>query len=164
MEFTAFSWALEINMLECQGIRVQNPACSRVKGAQHAGIYSIFLGTGADHVGIYSTFIDWGGQNDGIHSIFVGGVAQHAGISSIFMGIGDQNAGIFSIFMGTGVREETERRNMLWTYLEEVKERFPDLPCFGEFFAFFFRFKSLRELSREKHRFGRDVHLSYCVI
>ena len=32
LEFTTFSWALEINMLECQGIRVQNPTCSRAKG------------------------------------------------------------------------------------------------------------------------------------
>ena len=32
LEFTVFSWALEIKMLECQGIRAQNAAFSRVKG------------------------------------------------------------------------------------------------------------------------------------
>ena len=35
----------------------QNAGASfKGKGAQHAGIYSIFVGTGADHIGIYSTF------------------------------------------------------------------------------------------------------------
>ena len=32
LEFTVFSWALEIKMLECQSIRAQNAAFSRVKG------------------------------------------------------------------------------------------------------------------------------------
>ena len=67
LELAVFSWALEIKMLECQGIRAQNAAFSRAKGlnmleftafswvleliilefAANAGIYSIFMGAGA---------------------------------------------------------------------------------------------------------------------
>ena len=53
LEFTVFSWALEIKMLECQGIRARNAPISRVNGAQNAGIYSIFVAmtmTGEDKV------------------------------------------------------------------------------------------------------------------